>query len=166
MSTEDCTAKCEPKAKECGAPENQVAEACATVCSSATQEQLACLESKSCDALNEAGSIEKACPKGTSTGSSSSSSGSSGSSGTKKALGDACTCASASASGEGSCAGTDEECGDGLSCVYSAGSSGKGTCMGKRCCDDTNACDDDKSLLEPCSEGTCKSAPLGYYCQK
>jgi len=163
VSAADCTAKCEPKAKECGAPESQIADACATVCQSATEEQLACLESKSCAALNEAGSLDKACPKSSSSGSSS---GSSGTSGAKKAFGDACTCASASASGAGSCAGTDEECDTGLTCVYSAGTGGKGKCVGKRCCDDTNACDEDPSLLGSCSQGTCKTTAIGYYCQK
>jgi len=34
--------------------------------------------------------------------------------------------------------------------------------MGERCCDSTSACDKDES----CSAGTCKTAPIGYYCQK
>ncbi|MBN9159528.1 MAG: hypothetical protein BGO98_28640 [Myxococcales bacterium 68-20] len=163
VSAADCNERCKPKATECGAPEEQIAGYCANLCQSATQEQLACLEQKTCGQLLQAGSAEAACPKSSSSSSSSSSSG--GTAG-KKQLGDSCTCSDASPSGDGLCGGTDVDCDRGLYCVYSAGTGGKGTCMGKRCCDDTNACDEDPSLLESCSVGTCKTSVLGYYCQK
>ena len=169
ISAADCQSRCKTKATQCGAPADQGTQACASLCDgSFTDAQLVCLEGKSCEVLNAEGTtINSVCPD-TSGGSSGSSgtSGSSGGGGNKKALGDACTCAGVSAGTEGSCAGTNEECGDGLSCVYASGTSGKGTCMGARCCDQTTACDKDPSLLKPCTTGTCKSASIGYYCQK
>jgi len=50
--------------------------------------------------------------------------------------------------------------------VFSVGSSGKGACMGSKCCDSTTACDKDPSLLKACSAGSCKKASVGYFCQK
>ena len=156
ITTADCTARCKTKATECGASADQGASSCASLCDgSFTDAQLTCLEQKSCDQLNASGgSINSICPD------------TSGGSGTKKALGDSCTCADVSPNAEGLCAGTSEECGSGLSCVYGSGSSGKGTCMGANCCEKTSACDADKSLLLPCTAGSCKTAPIGYYCQK
>ncbi|CAN5757026.1 hypothetical protein BH11MYX4_BH11MYX4_25150 [soil metagenome] len=170
ITTADCTTRCKTKATECGAPADQGASSCASLCDgSFTDAQLTCLEQKSCAQLNASGgTINSLCPdtSGGSSGSSGSSSGTSGSSGDKKALGDSCTCAGVSASSEGLCAGTSEECASGLSCIYGSGSSGKGTCMGASCCDKTSACDADKSLLKSCTAGSCKTAPIGYYCQK
>jgi hypothetical protein len=83
-----------------------------------------------------------------------------------KQLGDSCTCANAGPSSSGLCSGTGEECAGSLSCVYDMGSSGKGVCMGERCCSMTAACRTDPSLLQPCAQGTCREATLGFYCQK
>ena len=167
VSTADCQSRCAKKAGDCGAPAADATSGCSTLCNgSFTDAQLVCLEGSSCSALQNTSSLAALCPDN--SGSSSGSSGTSGSSGggNKKALGDACTCAGVSANSEGLCSGTNEECGSGLSCVYASGSSGKGTCMGASCCETTSACDKDKSLLLPCTAGTCKSASIGYYCQK
>jgi hypothetical protein len=66
----------------------------------------------------------------------------------------------------GFCSGTDIDCQSGLACLYDAGSSGKGQCVAGSCCDDTSACDNDKSNLKSCTAGTCTRTDLGYYCMK
>jgi hypothetical protein len=112
--------------------------------------------------------IKSICPAQSSG--SSGTSGTSGSStgGGSKQLGDTCTCTGVSASAEGLCAGTDQECASGLSCIYGQGSSGKGVCMGEDCCSggSISACQTNASLLKSCAAGTCKTAPIGFYCQK
>ena len=169
ISAADCQSRCKTKATQCGAPADQGTQACASLCDgSFTDAQLVCLEGKSCEVLNAEGTtINSVCPdtSGGSSGSSGSS-GTSGGGGGKKALGDSCACAGVSANAEGFCSGTDQECETSLKCVYASGSSGKGTCMGSSCCESTTACDKDKSLLLSCTAGSCKSASIGYYCQK
>ena len=168
ITAADCAQRCKTKATTCGANDSQATQACASLCDgSYTDAQLVCLEGKSCEVLNTEGTtINSVCPD--TSGGSSGSSGTSGSSGggNKKALGDSCACANASASGFGTCKGTDQECASDLTCVYATGSSGKGTCMGASCCKSESACDKDKSLLLPCTAGTCKTSAAGYYCQK
>ena len=71
----DCTSRCESKATGCGAPSDQASKACGSVCDgSFTNDQLSCLESKSCSALQTA-DLSNVCPR------SSSNSGGSGTSG-------------------------------------------------------------------------------------
>jgi len=79
-------------------------------------------------------------------------------------LGGACTCADKTPDNEGLCGGSRTTCKVHLSCLYVKGSSGKGTCAGKECCDDEQACDANPSLMKSCNGvGTCKKGP--YYCR-
>jgi hypothetical protein len=160
VTTQDCTTGCKNKGTQCGGTADQVNQYCANLCGGqVTQEQMTCLQSKSCDELAKAQSLDTLCPKTTTTTPPSSGGGTA-------QLGDSCKCEGVSASSEGLCSGTNVACASGLSCVYASGSNGQGKCMGARCCDDTNACDQNPSLLKACRAGTCKSASIGYYCQK
>ena len=79
-------------------------------------------------------------------------------------LGGACTCADKTPDNEGLCGGSRTTCKVHLSCLYVKGSSGKGTCVGKECCDDEQACDANPSLMKSCNGvGTYKKGP--YYCR-
>ncbi len=165
ISNADCQSRCKTKATTCGAPASDAAQGCTKLCDgSFTDAQLVCLEGASCESLQNTSSLAALCPD--TSGGSSGSSGTSGGTPSGKQLGEACTCADASASGFGTCKGTDLDCASNLTCVYASGSSGKGTCMGDRCCESTSACDKDSSLLQSCTAGTCKSSAAGYYCQK
>jgi len=63
LSTKDCTSRCEAKSSECGAPSDSAAERCAQVCAeSRTEDQLACLEAKSCSKLAAAEDLDALCP--------------------------------------------------------------------------------------------------------
>jgi hypothetical protein len=167
VSTDDCKSQCTMLAASCKAPPDLATQSCNDACDGTiTANQLACFEGKSCMELMSSPNIKALCPAD-----SSGSSGSSGTSGSmgggSKQLGDACTCAGVSATAEGLCNGTDQECASGLSCIYDQGTSGKGFCMGENCCSgSTSACQMMPSLLKPCAAGTCKTAPLGFYCQK
>lgn len=79
VPTADCTSRCEAKATKCGAPAADGKQACAKICDGTyTSDQLACLEEKSCSAL-QSGSFENVCPA-SSSGSSGGGSTSGGSS--------------------------------------------------------------------------------------
>lgn len=77
-----------------------------------------------------------------------------------------CTCAAPDPKG-GACEGSAVGCGWDLSCVYYAGMSGRGECVGKKCCDDSAECEADAGSRKPCAQGTCKSgrslAGIGCY---
>jgi len=168
VTSADCETRCKDKATSCNAKPSDADQACSQICDSTkiTSDQVDCLENKSCDTLAKAESIDAVCPSSGSSGGGStpppSSSGGSGS-----ALGGSCTCPNASPSSEGYCAGSGVGCKSGLGCLYDVDSSGKGECVGERCCDNTSACDKDHSLLKACDEGTCtKRNLLGYYCMK
>jgi hypothetical protein len=123
------------------------------------------LQNKSCDELSKAESLDKACPKTTTPTPPPGGGGDSGK------LGDTCKCTDSNItpSTTGECAGDGSGCSQGLQCVYTSGGNGSatGACMAGRCCDQTSKCDDDPSLLKPCSQGTCgKVGLLGYYCKK
>lgn len=166
VSSADCSERCQARATQCEATPAQAEEACSTICSSATEDQLDCLAAKSCAELGSASSFQDLCPGGSSSSSSSSSSsGSSGNTSGKK-LGESCICPDKSEESEGLCAGTDNDCSAGLSCIYEVRSEGKGFCFGPRCCAKTAECDEDPSLREDCSVGTCQRTPVGFFCGK
>jgi hypothetical protein len=87
VATPDCKSRCQTKATGCGAPAADATQACDGVCDGTyTNDQLACLEGKSCQELQSASSsLASLCPKGSSSSSGGSSGGSSsGSTGTFK----------------------------------------------------------------------------------
>lgn len=89
----DCATPCHAKAQQCGATEAQATAACAQICGgSVTQDQLTCLEGKSCAELANATSLDALCPSSSSTSSTSSSGASSSSGGAQGMLGDGCPC--------------------------------------------------------------------------
>lgn len=166
VSTADCQDRCKAKATSCNAPASDAEQGCQQICSgSITSGQITCLENKSCSELGKATSLESICPKSGSTSSGGPPPPPSGT-GTGSSLGGPCTCTNTTPQSEGYCAGSDVGCKTGLGCLYDVGSNGKGQCVGARCCENTSACDKDHSLLQPCDQGTCTKANLGYWCMK
>lgn len=136
VSTSECTTACKSKATGCGAPAAAAEQRCAAICAgTVTRAQLTCLTSESCEALmaiGDSSSLDKVCP----TGSSSSSS----SGGPARAFGDACKCDpdSNSGSGEFECTGV---CSSGLWCVGTRTQGvDNGTCVGPVCCSGESDC--------------------------
>jgi len=162
VTTAECSQRCEAKATGCKASPTDAQQACSSICSSATQDQLTCLEGKSCGELGSASTLEQVCPKTSGGGTD----GGSTPGTPKAALGDSCTCPDVSGSAEGYCSGTSNDCDSSLRCLYETGSSGKGKCFADSCCDDTTACKSNSSLLKSCSQGTCKETGIGFYCGK
>jgi hypothetical protein len=63
VSSADCATSCESRATTCGYPAADGDQACAALCGgSVTEEQLTCLQGRSCTELATAVSIEAICP--------------------------------------------------------------------------------------------------------
>lgn len=153
LAGDACNTRCVAKAEQCGGVPatqenpNGTEGFCADLCATdLTDEQMTCLEGKSCSEL-ASGSLASLCPRSSSSSSSSSSSGGTD----KKKKGDACTCEKGTdETAYKTCTGNASACYDlDLDCLAKV-STGQGTCVV------TCSSDDDGQKCP--SGGTCQSS--------